>query len=465
MADALLNAALTAYKAGTLDELLAARGGVTRWIGRRFLRPVLGAGGDVLREPHALTQAVEWSLRWVAIQLRPDRRADLADIDRAAWLERTSWRPVLAVLCHYGFLAVPDFTDRYRRRVDESAADNLCGLWSVGPSTFYRYLDKGKRLMAKILAGPPMGGELRLSLRRSIEGHLGQRLGWSSPDEAAAWHARQVEELLARRDHGSGLWHLIQARDGAAVTRCIHRFRVELASDRETDVLLEWFSAQALTPRQCFDLHLAQATLWRTRNLQEREYQAYQQALAIAAPSDDKVMLGIVYGVLGKFHEPRDTDKAFACFEDSAEFLRQALDGTGAADDETLQAYVVALVKLAGFYVLRNDPRSRPVLDRIETLRVTSSIAASTVASIELTWGEYRRRAGELSRAVEHVHRALNISERLGDTRQCLATYTVLSVLYLEAKEYERSIQALQHVLTLADQFSGRTRDLRSVPE
>jgi hypothetical protein len=65
---------------------------------------------------------------------------------------------MLAVMCHYGFEAVPDFSDRYRRRADESAVENLCGLWSVGTSTFYRYLDKGKRQLAESLPGRGLSG-------------------------------------------------------------------------------------------------------------------------------------------------------------------------------------------------------------------------------------------------------------------------------------------------------------------
>lgn len=451
-AEVLLNAALAAHRAGALDDLLTQRVLVTRWVARRLLRPVLGTAGDLARDD--LAQASAWLLVWLAQQLRPDREAGLENIGREAWLDRTSWRPLLAVLCHHGFLSVPDFPDRYRRRPDESAADNLCGLWSLGPSTFYRYLDKGKRLMVKALVSQPMSGERRLSLRRSVQLQLQQRWVGRSAADQAAWHRSQAQDMLARRDHASMLWHLTRAGDVDGFIRAIHGFRVELASDRETDALIDCVRDEGLTPRQRFDLCLAEAELWRTRKMHDRERQSCEQALAAAVAAQDKLMLGIVYGALGKFHEPRDTDKAFACFEDSAEFLREAGAEDHPVRPEVLQAYVASLQKLASFYVVRNDPRSKAVLERIATLRSTSAIAPELVALVEMTWGAYCRRAGELKRAVEHTHRALNISERLGDTRQILATYTNLSVLYMDAKEYDRAVQALQNVLALGSQFS-----------
>ncbi len=163
-------------------------------------------------------------------------------------------------------------------------------------------------------------------------------------------------------------------------------------------------------------------------------------------------MLGVAYGALGKFHESRDTDKALACLEDSAEFLRQVTMQPGSVDGPEAHAeYLSALQRLGWFHVLRNDPRSRTVLDTAQAIRQTHPGSEVTEALLEQTWGEYWRRAGDLRRALEHKHRALNVFERLGDMREVLSTYNNLSLLYNETNDYDLAADYARRVVQAAD--------------
>jgi tetratricopeptide (TPR) repeat protein len=91
------------------------------------------------------------------------------------------------------------------------------------------------------------------------------------------------------------------------------------------------------------------------------------------------------------------------------------------------------------------------VLDCAEALRARRPLADETVALLEQAWGEYWRRAGDLKRALEHKHRALNIYERLGDLQSVLKTYTNLALIYGEAKDHTRAIEYSQRILALAE--------------
>ncbi|MEP6503076.1 MAG: tetratricopeptide repeat protein [Betaproteobacteria bacterium] len=443
--------ALTAARAGSLADFLRQRRGATRWFARRHLQTVLGTAGDALAGDATHSQATAMLMRWAASRLRPDLAAFDAPIDDESWLERTSWRPFLAIACHFGLLAVPRFDARYRRSAEESAAENLCGLWNVGPSTFYRYLDKARRAMAQVLQAPPTRPEDCLSLRESVHGEL-LRARAASGDDQRAWHRDQAAQLAGARDPCSTLWHALQADEHALFVQTLQRFRSELAGKGETDALIERLAARTLLPRQRFDLHLAEAALWRTRNAADREYRAYEHALRHAAQGDDKLLLGIVYGSLGWYHESRDVDRALACFEESADLLRRAeLESAADAAPEIAAEYVSALVRLAWLYVLRNDPRSRTVLDLAEGRRATPLLSQESVAMLEQAWGEYWRRARELRLAISFKHKALNIFERLGDTRQMLSTYNNLSLLCIEAKDYERALDYARRVVATAE--------------
>jgi tetratricopeptide (TPR) repeat protein len=441
---------LNAHREGTLVEWLQRRRHVARWLGRQLLAPVVGAAGDALRGERAQALAVEWLLRWAITQMRPDRVQ--GPISREDWLSHTSWRPMLSVMCHFGFEPVPPFRDRYHPQADEAPASHLCGLWSVGPSTYYRYLEKAKRALAAQLRTGLLDAMQRQSLRALVQERSYARLALNEPQARRAWHARQAPLVLAAGDAGSALWHLGQAGDADAFIALLLRCAVELANQPETDGLVETLAAEALLPRQRFELLLAHAALWRMRGRAEREQSAYEQALHIAADAADSLLLGRVYGALGRFHEPRDADRAFAYYQDCTDCLWRAGVGDGADSEAPLvEEFVVALVRLGWSHVLRNDPRSKATLDRAEALRARHALTLPTLAMLEQTLGEYWRRAGDMPRALEHKHLALNLYERASDRASVLKTYSNLSLIYGEAKDAARAIEYSQRVLALAD--------------
>ena len=451
VAEALLQALLNAHREGTLAEWLQRHRYVARWLARQLLPPVFGTAGEALRHETGHALAVEWLLRWAITQLRPDR-APAAPISRESWLSRTSWRPMLALLCHYGFEPVPLFRDRYHAHADEAPAGQLCGLWSVGPSTYYRYLDKAKRALVGLLRGGALDAAQRLSLRALVQERTGARLKLDDADARRAWHAARAPQALAAGDAASALWHLRQSGEADAFIALLLRCAAELANEPETDELITALAAEALMPRQCFELLLAHAALWRMRGLAEREQGAYEQALRIAADAGDALLLGRVYGALGRFYEQRDADRAFAFFEDCADCLWRAGVGDGAdSANDLVEEFVVALVRLAWSHVLRNDPRSKAALDRAEMLRARHALTPPTLAMLEQILGEYWRRAGDLPQALEHKHRALNLYERASDRTSVLKTYSNLSLIYGEAKDFPRAIEYSQRVLALAE--------------
>ncbi len=446
--EAALEAGLAAHRAGTFAEVVRRRPRITRWLMRRFDSALTGSAGDAYGGEDSARPMCEMLLLWAVAQLRPDHEPLHAEIAREAWLHRTGWRPMLAVLSYGGFAPIPDFREHYRRRVDEAPVDNLCGLWGVGPSTFYRYLERAKQSMAAILVEADQSPVRLLSLRRSVCDAAYAHLGLGDEAARVRWHAKQIAIAQRRRDPVSILWHSLHALDAASFLDALAAHGAVLALRSETDALIERLAAGSLSPRQRFDLQLSRAALHRARDAPERELQGYEAALRIAADSNDKLMLGIVYGAMGKFHEPRDADRAFACYEESAAFLRHT-----SVEGEPAAHYLVTLARLAWLYVLRNDPRSKTVLELTESIRDRVAAPDEIVGILEQTWGEYWRRAGDMERAIAHKHRALTLFERLGDFHSVAKTYTNLSLIYGEAKDFERALEYGQRVLSLGSRL------------
>jgi tetratricopeptide (TPR) repeat protein/DNA-binding transcriptional ArsR family regulator len=445
---ALIEAALAAQRAGTLDQLVRQRPRAARWLMRRFEPLMVGALGDALEVEQPLALMADLLLRWALTQLRPDREPSFDGIQHKAWLDLTAWRPMLAATCYAGVLVVPEFRERYRRRIDEPAIENLCGLWGVGPSTFYRHLDRAKRTMAELLVREPIGLPMRFALRRWMQAEVARRQGLDKAERRAAWHGRQAERALQRHDIGSALWHHLAAGDVRGFIHALQLDALQSANHPETDALVERLAAGALTARDRVEIELARAALARTRNMPERAQQACEQALQIAAAARDKLLIGIAYGALGAFHEARDADRAFACYEDSAECLQQA--DPALSDRAAIEAYLTTLTRLAWLYLQRNDPRAKTVLERAHEIGASINVPDEIAGMLAQSRGELARRSGQLREALQHKQRALNIFERLGDRRSVLATWLNLSSIYAELQQFERAVDYSQRILDVA---------------
>ena len=439
----LLDAALTALRQGALPALLADHPRAARWLLRRHLPLVDGSTGGVLQGENHLLEASALLLQWLVTQLRPDRAPRLAVDDAQAWLALTAWRPMLAVACHAGLLAVPDFPARYRRRAHEAPVDNLCGLWDVGPSTFYRYLERGKRAMALIVLERPLPSARSLGLRSYLVDSLTPRLGLADAAARTAWHRSVASKPAPAGDVAAPLWHAVQADDADAAVWCLTADSAALASAPETDALVLRLQARALRAAARFDLMMALAVLERTRNSPEREWQACEAALRIAADAEDPVLLGRACFAMGRYQEPRDADRAFALYDDSARHLLAA--DPEHRDPETLVHFATTRVRQGWMHVLRNHPQAKQVLDEAAQLQREHQLPDPLQGMLEQVWGEYWRIAGDLPRAIEAKHRALNIYLRIGDRRSTLVTYQNLISLY----GLDRNLDLARHYANL----------------
>jgi tetratricopeptide (TPR) repeat protein len=444
------DALLAAWRGGTVPALLQARPRLARGYARRLLTPLWQVAGDAL--PHDACAAAPWQLllRALLAGLRPDRQPGLDALPESAWrAPAAEWRPLLALACHHGVLPVASLPHLYRARPDETAAEQLCGLWDVAPSTVYRSVDRGRRLLDEALR-QPLDGPARFAHLRALQHEVYGLLGLDGPQARVAWHLRQAARALAAEDGLAALWHQLCAGDGAGFAAGLQRFAPLLARRRDTEALLQQAHTLPLEPAERAQLALAEAALHRSGGDAASELRAGELALRLAHLAGDTLLLGRAYGALGRFHEVRDPARAYACFQDSADYLRQAGVPDRVSDPALLDECANTLVRLAWWHLLRNDPRAEPLLQRAQALQDHSPRALETQALLAQTWGEYWRRRGLFHEALQHKYRALHLYLRLDDRQGVLKAYCNLSLIHGEAKDFARAIECSQRVLEMA---------------
>lgn len=444
LAEDLVDQAIGALRQGALAALVVRHPRAARWLVRHLRQVLRGAAGDALPADGHLATEAEWCLRWAVTQLRPDQLPSLDALPADAWLQHPAWRPMLAVMCHARLAPVPDFPRVYRRRPDESPADNLCGLWGVDPSTFYRYLARGQRAMAQLARDKPSAAQ-RIGLRRFVVDSLAPR--WASPPEQRAWHQVQVDRCRVRGDRLSALWHALQARDPGRALALLNGDAASLAGEAETDTIVEQLAAIGLTPRQQFDLWLARATLARTRQAPEHEEASCRQALRVAEGEQDDLLRGVAQCALGRCFEARDAERAFAYLDESLRCLSRAAPRD---DPEVQSARLNTLARVSYLRVRHNDPAVRAVLDEAQQLLEALGRPDEQAGLLEQAWAGYWRAAGQPERALECRLRALAIFERIGDRRSALAAQVNLMLVYAERKDLVRVEALARNILDLA---------------
>ncbi len=448
--DALLNAALTAQRRDSLGDLGPRHPRLRQWVWQCWLNAVAGTLGDAVPPQERSARAALLLLTWGVSRLRPDGKPGLSDIDDTAWLHSTSWRPLLALACHHGLLAIPSFPTRYRRHEQEAPIENLCGLWAVGPSTVYRYLEKAKRQLFEIFAERTPSGEQIFGLRQLCDAWLSSQ-GLPAL-ERSLWHTRQAQTSFVSGRALDGLWHLFRAQDPAALLAAVKRYGTEAAGNTEADCLLDAMSqADLLNSAQQMELSLRRASLWHLRHEVEREGDAIAQAIRHAQAVGHPLHMGVAHAAMGRFLEERDRDRAMACYEASMANLREVIESGPEADRlRAVDEYASCIVHLAWLHLRRNNPRAKTLLEQLPQLSGQQSISDETIAALEQTWGEYWRCLGNPRRSLEHHHKALVIFQRLGHQRSIFNTYRNLSLIYSDAKEYETAVEYGKKVLDAA---------------
>jgi tetratricopeptide (TPR) repeat protein len=444
--DAALDAALTAHRVGTSAALCRQHPRLARGLLRRFAAPSLWFLHS--KDATELAWAVDTFVGWLMEQARPDGLDAAQPIPRHAWLGSAAWRALLAVMAHNGFATVPAFPERYRARDGEPAFEHLCGVWEVAPSSFYRYVERGREQLIAVALQLPFDTALP-ALCEHFQQALFRRESADGMQAQLALLQAAMAAALEGRAYEAALWGAARSGSAEAMSLVIERGCNELAASAVADALLKRFELNDASDAALVRLRLAYAALARVRGQAEQEQQHLDEALRIASRSADPVLLGDVYGAQGRHVEPRDVDRAIADYSASIEHYEPVARNEGGDTAQLGRARVgllTSLVWLSFLYSRRGDPRCKPVLERASEVRSSCDAPLDLQAMLESAWGEQRRRERNTTAAIEAFLRALLLYERSGNRQQMLRVRASLVALYSRAQDLPKAQEYAQLV-------------------
>ncbi len=433
---------LAAHRNGDTVALCNRRPQAALWFLRQYAQPMLWEVDT--NDPTSVRDAIAAWIGWGLAQIRPDNAAFEVAIERRAWFGSVGWRTYVALVAHFGYVSVPDFPERYRARKDEPAFERLCGLWNTAPSSFYRYVDRGRRALLKALCAP--SSRLRASSQCDFtakrEARTTNNMGM---DDSGHRLTRDTAAVVGPRFalHLSllaPLWTAIRARKGELVVALLSTGYSRLAAYEHIDVLLDRMPTTAFQGIGQVDFLLTRALVCHVQSRVDTEQAHLAHALREASAANDDLALARVYAAQAKAIETRDVDRATVDFRASLERYDRLCEDPVRATRGQQAERINVMIRLAWIYIKRNDPRAQIIVEQCEGYADVVASELETLASLAQARAELSRRSGNIQDAVESNLKALQYFERTSNDSQILKVTGTVVLLYGELRNLELAI-------------------------
>jgi tetratricopeptide (TPR) repeat protein len=435
-----LELALAAHRNGELAAHCARRPRVAVRMLNKYAHPLLWHMSAFDRV--TLHEVIALWLRWGLREISPEP-GTLGAIDRRAWLGVSAWRPFVALVAHYGFVAVPDFPERYRARRDEPAFERICGLWGIAPSSFYRYVERGKKQLAERLFAP-LARDRFASLCDFVQTNA---RGATDADERNAAASQRLNLYRSRRfDDLVALWRFLsEKRTEEAIDQVSNRL-ASLCSYENIDTLLDRIDDTTQETSIGVKWLLLRARVAHSQNRAEVERQWLRRALETASRANDALSLARVYAATAREAELREVDRAMADYRESLSHFDRICSNAAATSPHIDSERIAVSIRLAWLYIQRNDPTAAHLVEHCEAQANDNNTDIDTLASLAQARAELSRRLGDRQTAINANLRALQFYERTANNSQALRVCGTLVLLYGESKDLVRAREYAQRV-------------------
>jgi tetratricopeptide (TPR) repeat protein len=459
----LLDQALDGMRQGGVPPWPAGRWPrLRRRLEQQWLGPIWGTWGDQVSQTERWPEAVRVLLQWTCGLVRPDHQLALGigQIPDTAWVEQTAWRPLLAVAATSNLLPVPDMPRHYRRTTGENALETLSGLWAVGTSTTYRYVDKGRRQMVDALAIAQIDADRRWALR---EVAFTARLS----ELPVGWHS-EISQSLAQHGHAmDAAWHLCRARQWTSLAELLRRRALELASSPEHNALSQTLRRADVELTSRVELALGESVMWRCLGDTDAEGDCLRLALRTAESVNNDIralhIAEALYG-MGYFYNARDPEQAHTHLEAACQQILVASHHVSHIGQARLQSvYVSALAAQAFIQLRRNNPQALSLLkSALSAANECEQLTVDAQCILLKAQAEAARCNDQLSEALRFRQQALVLYERAGDLREVLDSKVNLGQLLTQLGKAKEGREICEQVLKMAQSLSVRPEALLS---
>lgn len=447
-------------KQGALPEWSSKSKRLQQRLERNFLALIWGALGDRVNPSNRWNVTVKVATQWLFGLMRQDQQLALGlrDIPENAWTQQTSWRPFIALASVTGLISIPDFRTIYYRRPNESAIENICGLWAIGQSTGYRYIEKGRKIAINTLEKALNDGEKLWGLRDFSDNIYDAMNPTHKNNDKHQWHKIQAIHRLQLGYPSDTIWHLYKAEDWTEISKLLSTRTLEICTTKDIECFLNILNRENYPPLLKIDLSIAESLYWRCRGDSQKELDCLYLALKTSEVMPPPLKsIGSATALYAKayFDVAREPDSAIAKLEKASLMFLEASN----LPEEPLRiraqnGFIMTNALLAYVHLRRGNPIASILIRNAETARRSCIEVYPEADGMLLKARSWSARCNNaMEDAINLRLQVLSIFESSSNQREIIDANLNIGILYLQVGNFSSAERYLAAVLNASAIF------------
>lgn len=394
-------------------------------------------------EANDLTKCFYSLLHFIAQEIRPDRNFGTCPVPDISWVDSTKWRIYLSLYCQIQIISVPDKPKIYYRKQHESTADNLCGLWSVGPSTFYRYIERARAMVVERLVNLQNNSQYFIEYTQYLINHA---------EIINVIHQQEISDgfmaLLKKKFFSEAVWIANISYNYEIAYSIASKHRLEIASNGPQEWVFEIpdHGTENLAAKSL--RHLSQSLVFQVLGNNKLETYHLELALGAAHQSRSNLAIGLCQSAIAQLEMTSDLGSAESRAKQALNYLNNALhENLSAPQIDIISDIALVRLRLAWIHVRRGAPIGKKIFQEAVDLCVGRSVSSLVQATVNIVESEICRREGKLAEALNLEREGILNLEASGNTYALLLGYNNLGLIHTESGDSKLGIEYCSRVV------------------
>ena len=397
-------------------------------LSNRLTQSILLFPAEIRGESHRneFTQDFELAIHFVSTKIRPDRKYGNTAIPSSVWIENTNWRRFLAFYSYAGLIKIPDLQGRYYRTAGDGIVDNLCGIWSIGPSTVYRYIERAKEELVVCMHLIQSDSNEITNFMNFLIANI-DSLGITKESISRTSILEKLNNYRIRE----ACWYSKTIEDYELIHHISSKFNLEIAASGISNWLFHSNNTLNINPTSFIFLKLSESLINQALGNAESENSCLFEALKTAHAVNSKLLTAVIQSAISQLLLTRNPSESEARGKIAIQMLSQLQPDqlTSFEFIDVNSELTLIRLRLAWIRIRQGDQAGKLLYQEATEHAKSKKISHIAQATLHIVKAEILRREGLISAALDEEQFGLLELEEAGHTYALLQSYNNLGLL------------------------------------